>query len=241
VKRKLKTVILKLTFCFLIVGCLFYSKNYIFNKAIEFTNEQGFTVKQVYLDGRKYADIDKIREIININKGEPIFNVNIDEITKNLEKIDWVKEAIVDIKIPDTIQVTLVEKDPIAIWQHNKNIFLLDENGTVLPNHSDFSNLPLFTGEHIPSKIKELLALIEKNEILSKSMSSASIIRDRRWDLNLKNGLVIKLPEQNPEYALEKLTLLQKNLSLDNLKSIDMRIEGRVYLKYKNSNAPFLL
>jgi cell division protein FtsQ len=64
-------------------------------------------------------------------------------------------------------------------------------------------------------------------------ISSGTFISGRHWNVQLKNGILIKLPEDNPEKAWAYLTKKQKDSKIleSNIKTIDLRIEQKMFVK----------
>ena len=60
------------------------------------------------------------------------------------------------------------------------------------------------------------------------------MINKRRWNLKLKKGILLKLPENNIKESLE-LYLNFPNEKLNDIESIDLRIKQKMILKYKKS------
>jgi cell division protein FtsQ len=64
-------------------------------------------------------------------------------------------------------------------------------------------------------------------------------VADRRWNLRLKNGIDVRLPETNVEQALDRLVALdreKKILSRDVL-AIDLRLPDRVTVRLSDAAA----
>ncbi len=71
---------------------------------------------------------------------------------------------------------------------------------------------------------------------LSANVYSATWIGDRRWDIRLENGLLIKLPENNLSDAWRNLIkIYHMPGSILGLKIIDLRVSDKIYLEYEDS------
>ncbi|MDP1975591.1 MAG: cell division protein FtsQ/DivIB, partial [Alphaproteobacteria bacterium] len=75
---------------------------------------------------------------------------------------------------------------------------------------------------------------------LKSLIASAVIIGKRRWDLHLKNGMIVKLPENNASAAWTQLALLdQEHKLLDrDIAIIDFRLPDRLIIKMASPNTP---
>jgi len=61
------------------------------NKVLDITASKGFEVTDIYIKGRQYTDVDAVRAIINIEKGDPLLMFDPDAAQVMLEKLSWVK------------------------------------------------------------------------------------------------------------------------------------------------------
>ena len=203
------------------------------------TAQAGYTVQTLYLEGRNRTAMADIDKAIGIKKGDPIFKLSIDEVRERLEKIESVKMAAVERALPGTVYVRIVEREPVAMWQNNGKLALVDDNGVVMKDLdiTPYHALPLIVGDQAPQHIKELMGILASEPELSKHMASAIRVSDRRWNIRLsihsEGDVEIRLPETNPEAAWKKLAELQLQQQLldRDVKVIDLRLEGKMFIK----------
>jgi len=192
----------------------------------------GFVVKKILVTGRKQVSAEEILASLSVKQGMPIFGFNVSDAEKSLSNISWVSSVVISRRLPDTIAVELHERTPIALWQHQKKIFLIDENGVTLAAGSldAWQNLPLVVGEGAEKNVTQLLGLLQAEPDIAKELVSAVRVEQRRWDLHLRNDVVVKLPEQDTELALSRLAALekQKNILGRNIALIDLRQPERI-------------
>lgn len=203
----------------------------------DFYTERGLVLKDVYLDGQLYSNDDDILKAMDVKIDMPMTRIDIEHIKINLEALPWIKYAVVERLYPSTLSVRIIEHKPIALWQHNNEVHLIDEEGHVIAdqNIKRFANLIILVGEDAPSYIDELLTIFEYDEDVSHMISSAIRVGNRRWDIRLHNGIEIKLPELSPLYAWRKLIdLHDKNKILkSDIQSIDLRAKDKIFIQQK--------
>src|SRR3546814_5079914 len=80
--------------------------------------------------------------------------------------LGWVKDARISRRLPDTLVVDIVERDPVAVWQHDGQLHLIDVTGVVLQSVSAgaMPDLPLVVGPNANLQTAGLNKLME-NEI----------------------------------------------------------------------------
>ena len=88
-------------------------------------------------------------------------------------------------------------------------------------------------GEGASEEAPAFLSYVLADDTILTKMSAAVLISKRRWNLSLKNQVIVKLPEDNIELALRRLISAQEdgNLMDKNIREIDMRDTGRIIVR----------
>jgi cell division protein FtsQ len=197
----------------------------------------GFAITDILVEGREHTDPDVLRALINVERGDSIFLVNPSETKKLIERISWVKEAHVERRFPDKVYIGLIERKPMALWQNKGKIRVIDYEGVTLTdrNIKPFADLMIVVGESAPSKVPELFMFLQAEKALLGRVEAASLVGERRWDLKLKTGITIRLPEDNIGQALSRLMDVHKKESIldKDLMAVDLRKVDRVIVRTK--------
>ena len=164
-----------------------------------FSSMLGLILKDIYLEGQRYTPREQIIEKINLEEGQPIFSISLDEIKEDLENLNWVKEASIERHLPSTIHIKIIEKEPAAIWQNKGHLALIDYDGTVISKEhlSDFKNLPIVVGEDANLYVGKVIKTLSSKPDLFKKISAVIRIGGRRWNVKMDNNVEILLPEEN--------------------------------------------
>lgn len=224
---------------FLFVFWLIYVNfNKITNEIYNISGRLGFSLENITVHGQKYSNNEQIAAELKLKKGMPIFEVSLYSIKDRLEKIQWIKHAIVERELPDTIRIYILEREPIALGQKDRKLYLIDEEGFIIKekNLSGFAHLPIIIGEGAEIYANSLLTILKKDPDLFKKISSVSYISERRWNVIFDNELEVKLPEDNVDKAWDKVIKLYKNneLFLPDIAVIDLRLSNKIYVEKKN-------
>lgn len=194
----------------------------------------GFQVNDILVMGRHEIGAAELLQHLGIEKGAPIFSVDLEGAQALLHQINWVDRVTVSRRLPDTIIVTLQERQPVALWQYQKKISLIDKTGFVIKDHDldAYASLPLVVGEDAPMHVGELAQLMQAEPALAGDLASALRVGRRRWDLRLKNGVIIRLPENNVELALSRLVAASRDEGLldKDVTVIDLRLPEKLTL-----------
>ncbi len=196
------------------------------------TARLGLRVAQIDVEGRAKTPEPLLRAALGIAAGDPILGWSVDGARARIESIRWVLSATIERHLPDTIVVKLVERRPFAVWQHDGKFRLIDRDGQVVTDSdvADFaSQLPLVVGIGAPEAAASLLDALAAQPKIQARVVAAVRVGERRWNLRLKNGIDVLLPEGAVPQALARLAELQTTHALLDrpLQAIDMRLPDR--------------
>ena len=202
------------------------------------TQQSGFKVRDILIKGRNHASSQQILAQINLTRNDPIFKYSPEEVRSSLKKISWIRDAKVRRQLPDTLSVTVTEREPLAIWQNQKKHFLVDDEGIVISEeiYSEYQKLPMIVGADAPIHVTKILSNLIKHPDIQKRVTALVLVSGRRWNLQLDNSIDIKLPEVNLEEALNRLdkVLGQQNVNFKEVKIIDLRQSKQVTMRLAN-------
>ena len=86
---------------------------------------------------------------------------------------------------------------------------------------------------------RHFLALVKRYPDIARNVEASVLVADRRWNLHLKGGIEVLLPEDEPERALQTLAELDRSkqiLSRDIL-TVDLRLPDRVTVRLSDAAA----
>jgi cell division protein FtsQ len=203
--------------------------------AIARTASAGLTVQNVLLDGRRNTPHRAVRRAVRLKRGDAILGVDIDAIRQRLKAIAWVREATVVRRLPDTIAIQIVERQPFALWQRKRKLVLVDELGEVITTRrlGAFRKLPILVGGDAPRHAPSLFAMLKSEPRLARQVISAVRVGKRRWNVEFRNGIQVRLPENDPHVAWRRLARLdaRHRLLARDVRMIDMRLPDRLILR----------
>ena len=187
----------------------------------------GFKVAHVKLVGASSYARPAILDALGVAKGDPILGLNLKQMRERLETVGWVKSARVERLLPDTLTITVMERPRLAVWQHKGATDLIDAVGAVIPDADAgrFPELPLVVGEGANEAAAVILPLVQSRPRLMDRLEALVRVDARRWDLRLKDGAIIQLPEAHEDGALIQLDQLDQRSRLLELgfERIDLR------------------
>lgn len=163
--------------------------------------------------------------------------VDVAAIRARLLKFGWVKDARVSRRLPDTLVIDIVERQPAALWQDKQRLALIDREGVVLDRVrvDQMPDLPLLIGPGANARARELDRLMDGVPTLKPQLASATWIGRRRWDLAFQTGETVALPEGEAaaRRALAKFARVDRSSGLlgRGLVRFDLRVPGKMIVR----------
>ncbi len=205
------------------------------NGMIRLTAAHGFVVKDIYLEGRESVSADAIRRAAGVRQGDPIFAASPEEVKTRLESIPAIRVAQVERVLPGALHIHIVERRPVAVWQHEGQLNLIDDKGVVMSGGeaAKHPGLLLVVGDDAPEHAVELLSVLGSEKELFQQVKAAIRVGNRRWNVRFHNGVEVKLPEHDLAAAWSRLSGMQQAQKVleRNVVAIDLRLSDRVYFK----------
>jgi cell division protein FtsQ len=197
----------------------------------------GFTVKRIDVVGLRHMDSTPVYRIALAQRSMAMPLVDVDAIREQLLRFGWVKDARVSRRLPDTLVVDIVERQPAALWQDRERLALIDSDGVVIDRVpvTQMPDLPLLIGPGANLHERDLNELLDVAPTLKPQLVSATWVGGRRWNLSLQTGETIALPEGegSAKRALSKFADLDKSTGLlgRGLLRFDLRLPGKMIVR----------
>lgn len=208
---------------------------------LELTADAGFKVREVLVAGRIASSRTDLVNAARVNVGDPILGIDLARIRSDLEDLPWVRAAAVERRLPDVLFISLTERQPLALWQHENRLSLIDREGTVLTNRNleRFGRMPIVVGGEARVRAAALLDDLATQPSIRDQLDAAIWVGNRRWDLQLKGGIRVRLPEEGVRPALARLAdAVKVGGLLDRaVVAIDLRIPDRLVVQTSGGSA----
>ncbi len=197
----------------------------------------GFQTAKIQLEGAKRLSRSDVLRIAGVTERSTLFLIDAEETRAKILRNPWIAEAAVRKLYPDRLEIVIEEKKPFAVWQ-NRGIFsIIARDGTVIEQLTSAqvrdSGVPFVVGAGASTRAEALLQLLRRFPAIRSEVAAAVFVAERRWNLRLKNGIDVRLPEENLDVALMRLVALdkQKNILSRDVTVIDLRLPDRVAVR----------
>src|ERR1700716_3191589 len=191
-------------------------------------NSAGFRITTVAINGRRQLSQDEVLGIGGVNGRSSLLFLSAEAVRDKLKANPWIAEATVLKFYPGQLQIDIVERSAFALWQQDGRVSVIADDGAVLERYLSqrFISLPLVVGKGAQTHARDFLALLARYPQVQSATRAAIYVGERRWNLRLKDGVDIRLPENDVGNALAVLSKLDKEdrLFSRDIVAIDMRL-----------------
>jgi cell division protein FtsQ len=204
-------------------------------------NGAGFRIAAISLTGPKEVSREEVLTVAGVTGRASLLFLDADAARMRLLANPWIADAAVLKLYPDRLQITITERQAFALWQKDGRVGVIASDGTVLePFVEDrYARLPLVVGRGAERQAKDFLTILDRYPDIRSQLRASIMVADRRWNLRLKNGVDVRLPESNIEQALDRLVALdrEKKLLSRDILAIDLRLPDRVTVRLSDAAA----
>jgi cell division protein FtsQ len=204
-------------------------------------NAMGMRIATVSLSGQRQVSREEIFTAVGVTDHSSLLFLDVADARAKLEAIPWIAEATVRKLYPDRLQVTVTEREAFALWQMQGKVTAIAADGTVLSDKIEprLTTLPFVVGKGAAAKARDFLAVLDRFPAIRDQVRASVYVAERRWNLKLKNGIDVRLPETDVEGALATLTKLdaEKKLLTRDITAVDLRLADRLSVRLSDSVA----
>jgi cell division septal protein FtsQ len=199
-------------------------------------------VSRVDVSGTRFLSEGEVRELIGPAVGRNILVLDLRALQKRLQSSPWVADAVVRRTLPDTIEVQVRERHPLALAEMDR-LFLMDSEGTLIdiygPRTQGF-DLPIVRGlkgtdgDARKARAERAGALLMDLGDLENEVSEVEVEASGDMRVVLKgDGEVLLMGPPPYRERLQTFLSLRKELQerCPHTDYFDLRFRDRIYAK----------
>ncbi|MCM0650412.1 FtsQ-type POTRA domain-containing protein [Clostridium swellfunianum] len=209
-----------------------------------------FNVSNIKIINNSIVNSDEIENMVKDIIGTNIFYLNLKNIRTNVLKNPYILKADIKRKLPNTIVVSVSERQAVFYGKRDNNFLIIDKNGIVLEEKDDISGMKLTSLEGfdlVETKLGEPVIKEDKRkindigtitELITLNTSSIEItsvnLSDSLNTIVKCNDISIKLGTGNIKEKLNlAFNIIENNDLKDQKGYIDVSFEGNpvVYIE----------
>ena len=191
-----------------------------------------FKVKKIVLKGNIEENLNReistsLDKFYNYN----IFSINSEEINNILSNFNIISEYKIKKEYPSVIRIDLKKTNIVAYYyDKNQKIYIGNNGKKIKKNNLKSKDLPSIEGQVDIKKFLELKKKLINKGFKLNDFSKFYFFKSNRWDLLLKNEILVKLSADDIEFSLKLLKDIIQTSNINDIKVIDLRIRNRVIL-----------
>ena len=177
-------------------------------------------------------DADKrilITKIQNLNLSN-IFFINKNELNRIFDNNTLVENYSIFKKYPSTIDIKIKKTNFLAKINIEGKTFLVGSNGKLTKQNLLINEIPYIFGKPEIYEFIKFKNVIDQSKLSFNQVKNIYYFNSKRWDLELYDGTLIKLPKNNVQKSLDNIFDIMNNDNFKNIKFIDVRVANQIII-----------
>tara|TARA_B100001121_G_C18664939_1_gene610825 strand:+ start:307 stop:978 length:672 start_codon:yes stop_codon:yes gene_type:complete len=189
-----------------------------------------YEIKNIKIFGfNDYENKIFIEKINNLNL-ENIFFLNIKELKNIFNSYNLIETYKIKKKYPSTLHIKIKKTEFLAKISYDNKLFLIGSNGKLIDNVSNTLPLPFVFGKPDLNEFLKLKKIIDQSLFSYKEIESLYFFPSKRWDIKLKENVLIKLSKDDINNSLNYSYEILKDQNFKKIKVIDARILNQIII-----------
>ncbi len=163
-----------------------------------------------------------IRELYNL-QNENLFLLKKKKILDIINSYPFVENSFIFKNYPSNLYINIKRTKFLAITKKNGKNYYIGSNGNFIKVEEKTKKLPFIFGNVEISDFLNLITVIKNSDFDYNDIRNFYYFKNKRWDIETNNGLIIKLPSKNLEIAFGTLFKILQNKNFKNTTKIDLR------------------
>jgi len=197
---------------------------------INIDNLKFLAVKDISVTGLENEDNSIISKKIKSLKLDNIYLINKKDLNILIESNNLIEKYFIFKKYPSSLNINIDKTSLLARISKNGKIYDLGSNGKLIENRHSNNQLPFIFGNPEIIEFLNIKNIIDESQISFEEIESLYFFLSKRWDLELKNNIIIKLPNDNIQESLKLASEFLHNNDFKDIKIIDARIKNQIIL-----------
>ena len=187
-------------------------------------------IKQIKVIGLDdYDNLILLKEIRNLNL-ENIFSIKENIIVNKIDSNSLVEKYSIFKIYPSSLNVIINKAKFLAKINIDGKIFLVGSNGKLTKTDNSNYKLPFIFGKPDINEFLNFKKVIDQSQFSYNEIKNLYFFSSKRWDIELKNDVIIKLSKNNTLESLRLVFEFLKNNQFKDVKIVDVRIKNQIIL-----------
>ena len=197
---------------------------------IDINNLKIQSIKNITVNGLEIEENSIVSEKIKDLNLDNIFLINKKNLSTLVASNNLVEKFFIFKRYPSTLNINIDKTNTLARISKNGKIYVLGSNGKLIENKHSNNQLPFIFGNPEIIEFFNIKKIIDESQISFEEIESLYFFLSKRWDLKLRNNIIIKLPNDNIKEGLILVSKFLHNNKFKDIKIIDARINNQIIL-----------
>ncbi|MDA9178096.1 FtsQ-type POTRA domain-containing protein [Candidatus Pelagibacter sp.] len=180
------------------------------------------------ISGLNNLEKKEFEEDLDFLRNENIISIDKDEVSKKIYSNKIVEDLFIFKKYPSELKILIKKTNFLAITKKNNQNYYIGSNGNFILIKGILENLPFIFGDIEPQEFLKLKLHIDKSKFDFDQIKNLFFFKSKRWNIETKKGLIIKLPLNQIDLSLNILSKIVSEEQFKNKKVIDLRNNGQI-------------
>jgi len=194
-----------------------------------FSSIKFYEIKEIQISGLEDIDNEILLSKLNNFFFKNLLLINKNEISKIIENNVLVQNYTILKKYPSKLDVRIEKAKFYAKINRNNKIFYVGSNGKLIQNNFEYE-LPFIFGNPEVNEFLKFKKIIDNSKLQYRDIKNLYFFQSKRWDIELNNNLIVKLPKENLDRSLDNVFEIINNSNLNKFKIIDLRIKNQIII-----------
>ena len=172
----------------------------------------------------------KLKKNLNFLLLENLFFLDDFLIKEIINSNNLVEKYFVFKKYPSSINIKIYKTNFLAKVNKDNKVYLLGSNGKLVESEIIDKNIPFIFGEFNIQSFFQLKQVIDEKGSENFEIKNLYFFKSGRWDIETKSGLLMKLPVDNVDKALELIVEILKKNPTNKISKIDLRQQNQIII-----------
>ncbi|MCA0422881.1 MAG: FtsQ-type POTRA domain-containing protein [Proteobacteria bacterium] len=195
----------------------------------------GLNIASVSVVGNRELSVEEVFAAAAMPATASLPFLDIAAVQERLKRIPLIDEVSVRKLYPNRLAIDITERTAFALWQKDGSVQVVSADGTAIDSLRDdrFITLPHVVGNGANKRVRDYVGILLEVPEIAPLVRAGTLVGERRWNLKLKNGIDVKLPEEEPAKALARLAEIDRDTRLlsRDIIGVDLRQPDRITVR----------
>jgi cell division protein FtsQ len=170
----------------------------------------------------------KFEDDLKFLRNKSIISIDRERVSKKIYSNKIVEDLFVFKKYPSELKILIKKTNFLAVTKKNNQNYYIGSNGHFVLTKGIVKDLPFIFGDIEPEEFLKFKLYIDKSKFDFNQIKNLFFFKSRRWNIETKKGIIIKLPLNQIDLSLNILTKIMNEEQFKNKKIIDLRNNGQI-------------